>query len=192
MERVFKDCGSFFLCRSHLNSLQELEFLDACLRGSKQFKFLDVCLSGSKQFKFLDACLRGSKLLKLLDACLSRSKLLELLETSLMERMAIPLGAVPLRRMACAIAGFAVGYLAFSLLGLSEENLRETYRPVRETLVSGLTALVERAVASLSQTPGTTGAAPRPPEKDVLPERAPAAPQPPGQPPAPMSTATPP
>src|SRR5438128_719404 len=83
MERVFKDCGSFFLCRSHLNSLQELEFLDACLSGSKQFKFLDVCLSGSKQFKFLDACLRGSKLLKLLDACLSRSKLLELLETSL-------------------------------------------------------------------------------------------------------------
>jgi len=72
---------------------------------------------------------------------------LEKLESIIRERLHATPGDVPLRRMACAIAGFAVGYLSFALLGLAEENLRETYRPVRETLVSGLTALVERSLA---------------------------------------------
>jgi AcrR family transcriptional regulator len=73
---------------------------------------------------------------------------LEKLESIIKERLSAPPGDVSLRRWACAIGGFAVGYLSFALLGLAEENLRETYRPVRETLVNGLTALIERSLAA--------------------------------------------
>jgi len=73
---------------------------------------------------------------------------LERLEGFIGERLPAEPGIVPLRRVACAIAGFAVGYLSFAILGLSEENLRQTYRPVRESLVNGLTALVEKALAA--------------------------------------------
>ncbi len=79
---------------------------------------------------------------------------LERLEGLIRERVAATPGDVPLRRMACAIAGFAVGYLSFAVLGLSEDNLRETYRPVRESLVNGLTALVERALGAPAAGPG--------------------------------------
>ncbi|MGH9363351.1 MAG: TetR/AcrR family transcriptional regulator, partial [Thermoanaerobaculia bacterium] len=73
---------------------------------------------------------------------------LERLESIVRERLPASPGDVTLRRMACAIAGFAVGYLSFALVGLSEENLRETYRPIRETLVNGLTTLVERSLSA--------------------------------------------
>jgi AcrR family transcriptional regulator len=73
---------------------------------------------------------------------------LEKIEGFIRERVPASPGDVTLRRMACAIAGFAVGYLSFAVLGLSEENLRHTYRPVRESLVNGLTALVERALVA--------------------------------------------
>jgi hypothetical protein len=113
---------------------------------------------------------------------------LEKLESIIRERLHATPGDVPLRRMACAIAGFAVGYLSFALLGLSEENLQETYRPVRETLVSGLTALVERSLA-VQTAPGavnqTMGAAPAPRSS---PEEAKS---PPSTPPSTMSTTPP-
>lgn len=73
---------------------------------------------------------------------------LERLEAIIRDRLSATPADVPLRRMACAIAGFAVGYLSFALLGLSEENLRQTYRPIRESLVNGLTALVERSLVA--------------------------------------------
>lgn len=73
---------------------------------------------------------------------------LERLEAIISDRLSATPADVPLRRMACAIAGFAVGYLSFALLGLSEENLRQTYRPIRESLVNGLTALVERSLVA--------------------------------------------
>ena len=80
---------------------------------------------------------------------------LEKLEGILRERLSSPPGDVPLRRIACAIAGFVFGYLSFAILGLSEENLRDTYRPVRDALVNGLTALIERALTL----PGSTAPA---------------------------------
>ena len=75
-------------------------------------------------------------------------KYLERLEDFIRERLPATPGDVTLRRMACAIAGFAVGYLSFAALGLSEDNLRETYRPVRDSLINGLTTLVERALGA--------------------------------------------
>jgi AcrR family transcriptional regulator len=75
-------------------------------------------------------------------------KYLEKLEDFIRERLPATPGDVTLRRMACAIAGFAVGYLSFAVLGLSEDNLRETYRPVRDSLINGLTTLVERALGA--------------------------------------------
>src|ERR1041384_6946474 len=75
---------------------------------------------------------------------------LERLEGILRERLPAAPGDVPLRRMACAIAGFAIGYLSFALLGLAEENLQQTYRPVREALLNALAALAERALAPQS------------------------------------------
>jgi AcrR family transcriptional regulator len=108
---------------------------------------------------------------------------LEKLESIIRERLLAVPGDVPLRRMACAIAGFAVGYLSFAVLGLSEENLRETYRPVRETLVNGLTLLVERSLAVQTVSGGTAAPAPRPASEEAG--------SPPPTPPSTMSTTPP-
>jgi AcrR family transcriptional regulator len=55
---------------------------------------------------------------------------------------ATPVPSRRLRRLACALAGYVSGFLSFAYVGLSEQELKASFTPLREAFASTATALL--------------------------------------------------
>ena len=48
------------------------------------------------------------------------------------------------RRMACAVAGFVFGFLSFAMIGMTESQIEESIKPLRQVFVRSLCAFLGR------------------------------------------------
>jgi len=56
------------------------------------------------------------------------------------------LDRIALTRVSCAVAGFVSGYYSFAVIASEENELDETLRPVRKSLVAGLSRFIKEAI----------------------------------------------
>jgi len=58
--------------------------------------------------------------------------------------LAKPVDEVKIRRLACAIAGFASGFLSFAMITMEPQTVRESIEPIRSAFLSGVVGFMER------------------------------------------------
>ena len=58
--------------------------------------------------------------------------------------LAKPVDEVKIRRLACAIAAFASGFLSFAMITMEPQTVRESIEPIRSAFLSGVVGFMER------------------------------------------------
>ena len=54
------------------------------------------------------------------------------------------IGPLKIRRLACAVAGFVFGFFSFAMIGMEEEELDKSIKPLRRVFVKSLCAFLGR------------------------------------------------
>ena len=49
-----------------------------------------------------------------------------------------------IRRLACAVAGFVFGFFSFAMIGMTEEEIESSVKPLRQTFVKSLRTFLGR------------------------------------------------
>ena len=52
--------------------------------------------------------------------------------------------SLKVRRLACAVAGFVFGFFSFAMIGMSDEEIQESLKPLRRVFVRSLCTFVDR------------------------------------------------
>jgi AcrR family transcriptional regulator len=69
---------------------------------------------------------------------------LEEIESQVASYLSPRIGAVKIRRLACAVAGFVFGFFWFAMIGMNSDEIETSVKPVRRTFVRSLCAFVGR------------------------------------------------
>jgi len=63
---------------------------------------------------------------------------LEVIEQQLADYLSPRIGPVKVRRLACAVAGFVFGFLSFAMIGMTDDEVETSLKPLRRVFVRSL------------------------------------------------------
>jgi AcrR family transcriptional regulator len=69
---------------------------------------------------------------------------LEEIEKQVSSYLSPRIAAIKIRRLACAVAGFVFGFFSFAMIGMSEEEVDSSVKPMRRAFVHSLCAFLGR------------------------------------------------
>jgi AcrR family transcriptional regulator len=69
---------------------------------------------------------------------------LEEIEAQVSSYLSPRIEAVKIRRLACAVAGFVFGFLSFAMIGLTDEEVEKSVKPLRRAFVRSLCVFLGR------------------------------------------------
>ena len=69
---------------------------------------------------------------------------LESIELLLSPYLSPRINPLKVRRLACAVAGFVFGYLSFAMIGMTDEEMETSVKPLKRVFVDSLCAFLGR------------------------------------------------
>ena len=69
---------------------------------------------------------------------------LEEIEKQVSSYLSPRIASIKIRRLACAVAGFVFGYFSFAMIGMSEEEVDASVKPMRRAFVHSLCTFLGR------------------------------------------------